>query len=63
MIRYRVTRKCCTSGNCVTCTRTPGHKFGTPVRVEHITLDDRNRAETVAKSWGSHDGKVEEVQE
>jgi hypothetical protein len=56
---YIVERKCCTSGNCMTCRgKTP---LGKSLRVEHFRTPDKALAETCAANYSLYDAKVKEV--
>ena len=49
---WRVMRNCCTSGNCITCTKAA--PLGTPILVEHIRNMDEKSAKLIAANWKSY---------
>lgn len=54
---WKVTRDCCTSGNCLNCAGVT--RFGTPERVTHGTRYSKEFAEVIAKNWLRYNAKVE----
>ncbi len=62
-IVYMIVRKCCTSGNCITCISEPGHKYGTSVRVVQFLTVLEQMAKRVTENWSSYGAVTVEATE
>lgn len=61
--RYKVTRNCCASGNCIKCITArrdnPNMKPFEPIRVTQLDYLTREKAETVAFNFRAYGARVE----